>query len=435
MKKGIMLSFALLLLTGCSYFSGETNELRVEGDVEHTIVATASTTTGQIIEMRKGLGEMVKKGDIIAVIDYENQQFSIKQLEAAVQIKEAALEKLSKGARTEQIEQAKATVKVAEAKLAEIKAGTRPEQIEQAMAQVKVAKAQLDLVQSGARTEQIEQAKNSVLIAKEAYQTQHISYEQIHKTYENTRQLFESGLTPQKELDVAKTQLDLANTQLTALQLQVDNAIQQLNLLENRTVAEEITIAQANYEAAQAQLALLKKGATSQAIAAGAAEVEKAKAQLALVTNSTVEQDILIAQAEVESTKAQLEGAQNQLQRHFIKALTDGRIISKSVELGNVVTAGSHVADIASSEPTIVIYVPTELIHTISYDQKLTVHTPTGETTGSVSYIALEDEYMPKDKQTGDEKKPIATKVKITLQEQTQALNPSTPVEVSIPLQ
>lgn len=434
MNKLLLLPLCLLLLTGCSYFSGEAQELLLEGDIEHTIVATTSTVAGQIIELHKGLGETVKKDEVIAVIDHQSADYTIQQLEATLKLKQAALDKLLQGARPEQVKQAQATVRVVEARLAEIQSSTRPEQIEQAKTRVTAAQARLDLAQSGSRKEQIEQEKNRVLIAKEAYNTQLISYGQLHKTYERTQALVTDGLAPQKELDAAKTQLDLASKQLTTLQLQLDNANQQLALLQNSTIAEEVVIAQANYEEAQAQLALIQKGASAQTIAVVQAELDAAKAQLALVSNGATEQEIAMAQAEIEAAQAQLDSAKHQLTRHFIRALADGRIISKSVELGNVVVAGSHIADIASSTLAVTIYVPTEYIHTIQYDQLLNVQTPTEALQGKVSYIALEDEYMPKDKQTGIEDKPIATKVKLTLQGDRSRLNPSTPVTVTVPL-
>ena len=89
--------------------------------------------------MPKEQGEPVQKGDIIAVIDHTIQTYSVDQLQAIVQMKEAKLEELKAGTRPLQIEQAKAQVRAIEAKLEGLIAGTRPQQIEQAKNGVSIA--------------------------------------------------------------------------------------------------------------------------------------------------------------------------------------------------------------------------------------------------------------------------------------------------------
>ena len=434
MKKIVIVIFSVFWLTGCSLLSGSPEQLTLEGDVEHTVISATSTVSGQIVEMTKDLGETVKKGETIAIINSESQKFTMEQLEAVVNMKKAALEKLEKGTRPEQIQQAKAAVRAAKAKLAEMEAGTRPEQLEQAKQQVKAAKAQLDLIQSGTRAEQIEQAKNATAIAKEAYDIQRIASEQVNTTYQNTLQLFQNGYVSQKELDDAKAQQDTANKQLTTLKLQLDNAKQQLNLLQNGATVYEKTIAESQYDAALAQLKLLQNGATDQAMELVRAEVEQATAQLQLLQNGATQQELTIARSDVNAAVAQWKQAKSKLDEYSIKALEEGIIISKSFELGDVVNVGSHIADIAVNDIHIVIYVPNEYIHTIRYNQKVTVQTPVGKKTGKVSYIALEDEYMIKDKQTGEEDKPIATKVKVTVKDREGVLKPSMSVKVIVPI-
>ena len=117
----------MFITTGCS---SNSNVLTLKGDIQNNIISATSTISGKIVEMKKNQGEVVKKGDIIAVIDNTNQKYVVDQMQATVNIKKAKLE--------------------------ELQVGTRPEQIEQAEAQVRANKAQLDLLTSGNRSEQIE---------------------------------------------------------------------------------------------------------------------------------------------------------------------------------------------------------------------------------------------------------------------------------------
>ena len=137
MKKLFMcILFVLFIATGCS---SNSNILTLKGDIQNNIISATTTISGKIVEMKKHQGEVVKKGDIIAIIDNTNQKYVVEQMQAVVNMKKAKLE--------------------------ELQLGTRPQQIEQAEAQVRAAKAQLDLLTSGNRNEQIEQAKNEVSIA------------------------------------------------------------------------------------------------------------------------------------------------------------------------------------------------------------------------------------------------------------------------------
>ena len=145
-KRGLCLLLIIFMTTtGCSskasqlFSKSDKDHVTLTGDIQNTIVSVSSTVSGKIIEMPKEQGEPVQKGDIIAVIDHTIQTYSVDQLQAIVQMKEAKLEELKAGTRPLQIEQAKAQVRAIEAKLEGLIAGTRPQQIEQAKNGVSIA--------------------------------------------------------------------------------------------------------------------------------------------------------------------------------------------------------------------------------------------------------------------------------------------------------
>lgn len=379
----------ILTMAGCSakvsnlITKGDSDHLVLEGDIQNNIISATSTVAGKIIEMNKQQGEPVKKGDVIAVIDHTNQKYAVDQLQAVVDMKRAKLE--------------------------ELKAGTRPQQIEQAQAQVRAAKAQLDLLHSGSRDEQIEQAKNNVAIAEEALKSAQITFNHVNDQYNKTLKLYQEGALPKSDMDNAKYTLDTSAKQLSTLEYQLKNAKEQLSLVQKGPTEQEINAARANYDAASAQLKLLQSGATEQTINA--------------------------AQADLDQAIAQLNQAKNTLNNSKITALADGIIISKNFELGDVVNIGSNIADIAVANDVYVLaYIPNEYLDKIYYNQPLKVTTSTGKQTGKVSYIALEHEYTPKDKQSTSDGKRITTKIKVAIDDDGGKLKSGMKTEIEIPL-
>lgn len=279
------------------------------------------------------------------------------------------------------VDQLQAVVNMKKAKLEELQTGTRPQQIEQAKAQVRAAKEQL----------------NGVAIAQEAVNTAKITYDYVDSQYKKALTLYKEGALSKSDLDNAQFKSDTAAKQLSSAKYQLEIAKAQLSA------------AKANHDAAKAQLNLLQSGATKQAINA--------------------------AQADLDQAVAQLNQARNTLNNCNIVALADGIIISKNYELGDVVNVGSNIADIAVANDLYVLsYIPTEYLAKVYYNQPLTVTTSAGVQTGKVIYIALKHEYTPKDKQSTDDGKRIATKIKIAIKDKKGILKSGMPATVEIPL-
>lgn len=371
MKRILACFMFIALVVTASGCSSNSSELTLSGDVQNNIISSNSTVQGKIVEMKKQQGEIVKKGEVIAIIDSTNQKYSVDQLQAVVNMKKAKLE--------------------------ELQAGTRTQQLDQSKAQVRAAKAQLDLLKAGSSAQQISQAKNNVSIATEAMEAAQISYDYLTTIYNNT-------LTAE-----AKYKLDTAGTQLSTTKYQLSNANQQLTLLQNGSSSQAVSAAQANYDAANAQLSLLQSGSTKQSIAT--------------------------AQADLDQAAAQLSQAQNVLSNFNITALADGIIISKNFELGDIVSPGSNIADIAvANDLYVVCYVPVKYLDKVYYNQPLTVTTSTGTQTGNVNYIALKTEYTPKDELSTTGKGNTTTKIKVSIKDEKGLLKSGMTAKVILPL-
>ncbi|CAB1255126.1 HlyD family secretion protein [Clostridium sp. MT-14] len=374
----ICILFAAFILTGC----GSKSSITLKGDIADNTVSVSSTVGGKVIKMNKNQGEKVKKGDLIALIDNSSQKYQVAQLQAVVDMKKA--------------------------KLSSLNAGTRTEQIEQAKAQVKAAGAQLDLLKSGNRQEQINQSQNNVSIAQQDLNIAQTQYDNSKSDYEKYLILNKSGAISQKELEDVKLKMDTSSYTLLSAKSKLDNARQQLNLMQEGSTSQAIETASANYEAANAQLKLLENGPT--------------------------DDEIKASQEDLNQSIAQLSQAKNELNKYNITALSDGIIISKNFELGDIVTAGSNIADIAVTDDLYVIcYLPDKYLDKIHYNQYVNVKTSLGIQKGKINYIDLKKGYTPKDKQSTSDKDHITTKIKIAIKDKTGILKSGMTAEVEIP--
>jgi len=357
--------------------------LTLTGDIENNVISANSTVSGKIVLMDKSQGEKVKKGDIIAEIDSQNQVFAVEQLQAVVDLKRA--------------------------KLDELKAGARPQQIKQLEALTRGAKAQWDLLKAGNRVEQKDQAELAVAIAKKAVETAKISKDYAQNQYETAKAIADMGDLSQQELDGLKYKVDLASQTLATANDQLNNVKSQLTLIDKGATVQSISSAKANYDSAKAQLDLMKAGATSQSIR--------------------------MAEADLNQSIAQLKQAKSILDNYKIVALADGIIISKNYQLGDIVNVASNLADIAiEGDLYVITYIPDKYLDRVSYGEKLEIKTGVGVIQGTVNYIALKHEYTPKDKQSTNDSKHKATKIKIKISDASGVLKSGMTGEIKVPL-
>lgn len=301
------LAAAVWSLAGCS-----TAEPVFEGVVETNIYAHYSEVSGKIIELPVELGQEVKAGDVIAVLDDTSERNALEQLEQTLAIKEAIL--------------------------AELIRGVDPEALKQ--------------------------AQNNVSLAELAYENAVLSRDQAKEDYKNALALWEGGALTQAELDRLKLQLDLAEGAVESAAMQLDNAKQ--------------------------QLALLEKGLPREKVAA--------------------------AQADLQLTEVQIRQTKERLAKYTITALCDGTVISKNYLLGSIVSPGYDLVDIASAaERHVVIYVPREQLSRLNYGQEVVVRAGEQEYQGTISFIDVKAQYTPKDMQTQANRNKESMKVKVRL--------------------
>jgi RND family efflux transporter MFP subunit len=119
---------------------------------------------GQVKEVVVAVGDTVKAGDPIAIIDSDIYQAQLKQAEGALDQAKLTLQQMEEGARPEQLAAARASVDIARAALADVKnpnADTRTTaaaSLAQAQAAVRLAQAEYDKVAWAGQVGQLPQA-------------------------------------------------------------------------------------------------------------------------------------------------------------------------------------------------------------------------------------------------------------------------------------
>ena len=349
------------------------NVIRVSGNIEVTDAEVSFKIPGKVEERLVSEGEMVKAGQVAA------------RLEGADLAQEVALRQ--------------AEVRAAEAALAELQAGSRPEEIAQVQAAVHAAQSRLDEFEAGSRPQEIALAEASVQRA--------LADEQYSKIeLERYRQLLESTAISQGEYDRAKAQYDRA-----------------LALL-NET---------------QENLKLVKEGPRREQIEQARAAVAEAQQRYELVRNGPRKESIEQARARLEQTRAALGLAETRLGYAIVICPLSGIVLSEHVEAGEYVAPGTPVITVGDLEHVwLRAYINETDLGRIKLGRRvrLTADTYPGKVyDGTLSFIASEAEFTPKNVQTQQERVKLVYRVKIDVANPDMELKPGMPADAEILLQ
>ena len=227
------------------------------GTVEARTIEVGSRAGGRVKEVLVREGDRVKDGQSLLVLE-------VGDLEAQRLMAQAALDQ-------------------AQAQLDKLTAGARPEEIEAARARASTATAQLEQTRTGTRQEQIAAAAARLQASQAAVEKAQLDAQRLH-------QLAGSGAASRAEVDNA----DLA---LRSAQAQRDATQQQLSELKNGARREELEQAQGREREARASYRLVASGSRTEDIKAAAANVDAARGRLDQV-------NILIGELTVRAPRA-----------------------------------------------------------------------------------------------------------------------------------
>ena len=384
----------------------EAQALVASGSIEGVEVAIVSEFGGRIEAIYAGEGDEVEAG------------------QALVQLDTSLLEA--------QLAQARAAVSAAEANLANVRAGSHPAEVLAAEAAVQQATAQ-----------------------REAART---AWEGVQAVLDNPQEIDAQITQAQGQVDLAQTRIEQAKAQIAAAEVERDQYRARGSMQEKYLyqVGEyQVQAAQAALEAARAE----RKGArrTLQALRAlrdrplailsqlhqaegqynlAAAGVGVANAALAEVKAGPRPEEVAVAEAQVEQARAAVGALETQIEMMRLEAPIGGVVTSRSSQPGEAVVAGITLLTVANlDEVRLTIYVPEDELNFVYLGQvvEVTVDSYPGRVfTGTVSFIAQEAEFTPKNVQTEKERVNMVFAVRVRLPNPGYLLKPGMPADATL---
>ena len=364
--------------------NGVSSNILLSGNIELRTVNLAFKVPGKLVELAVEEGDTVTEGMTIATLDQEQVMRQRDQAAAGLTGAQSRLREL-------------------EAALA-YQTGRMEAQIEQQAAELKQAGARLDLLLSGTRDQEIEEGRAAVeRVATEAEKAR-LDWERAQTLYQNE--------------DISAAQRDQFKSAAEATAASVRQARQRLDLLVEGPRQEDIEAARAQLERAQAGLKL---------------------AETLRLDVKRMEQSIETAKADIDGARAQLAFIDTQLGDMVMRSPTDGVVLVKAAEAGEVLAGGTTVVEIGDVEhPWLRGYISEEDLGRVQLDAPVRVHTdsyPDKIYEGRISFIASEAEFTPKQIQTLEERVKLVYRIKIDVANPHRELKLNMPSDAEILLE
>ena len=290
----------------------------------------------------------------------------------------------------------KAEVQAAQAALAELEAGSRPEEIAQAEASTQQAKARLEEMLAGSRPEELSAAEAVLRRAK-------AEAERARLDAERYQGLYKKEIVSAQQYDAARTAYE------TALARQRE-AEEQLKLVKEGPRREQIEQARAAWLQAQERFVLVKKGPSKETIAQARARLQQSSEALAL--------------------------AETRLGYATLASPLSGVVLSKDVEPGEFVAAGTPIVTVGNLENVwLRAYIDETDLGRVKVGQRVRITTdtyPDKVYEGRLSFIASQAEFTPKNVQTEKERVKLVYRVKVDIANPNMELKPGMPADAEI---
>jgi len=381
---GAAVVLAGLAFAGWSWWGNRHNArdvISASGRIEVTEVNISSKVTGRILTLDVDEGSDVKRGQLIATLEGDELQAQLRQVRAALQSGEGKLAQARIVLRVEPI-----TVK---------------SQIRQAEEALRASGERLSLLQTGPRTQEIEEGRANLRQAQARLEIARL-------TRDRYRALLIDGAISKQEVDRTDTDHDASEAAVRATK-------ERLGTLEEGSRGEDIRAARADRDRAAAAL---------EAARAGAATVDIRG------------QEVQVAEAAVREAQANVKRLETQVAELQVFAPLDATVLTKAAEVGEVVAAGKPLVLLGDLDhPWIKVYVPETVVGKIRLGTPARVLVdsfPGRPFQGTVSWVAAQAEFTPKNVQTAEERVNLVYAVKITIQNAQRKLKAGMPADAEI---
>lgn len=290
----------------------------------------------------------------------------------------------------------RAEVQAAQAALAELETGSRPEEIRQAQAAAEQAKTRLQELEAGSRPQE-------VAAAEAAYRSAAADANRLADDFQRYSVLYQKQEVSTQQYDAVRTASEMARARER-------EAKEQLDLVKEGPRKEEIEQARAAYAQTQQRYALVKEGPRQEDIEQARARLEQARQSLAV--------------------------AETRLGYATLSSPMSGVVLSKSIELGEYVSAGTPIVTVADLENTwLRAYINETDLGRVKLGQRARVTTDTypGKSyEGHVSFISSQAEFTPKSVQTEKVRVKLVYRIKVDIKNPNLELKPGMPADADI---
>ncbi len=439
MRRFIPLVFlVILVIAGVIYLariSGPQNgPLEVAGTIETTEVRVGPEVAGRVAEVKVVEGAQVAAGDVLMRLDDELLQAQKARAQAGLDSTEAGLRTAQAAVELAHVQQAlaiataraqEAAVRAVEWRLTLPPDSNLPAWYFSRAEELRAAQAEASAAETALAEEQTRQA--SVLAAPMAGQLETAERELLLAAaeVEAARAVRDrADLARQNDdlIDTADDRYEAARDRLRDAQSAYDDLLSKKDADAVLAARATLAAAQARLDAARDRVAKLQTGENSLQVELAAAVVQQAEAAAAQ------------ARRVVLQARADLAVLEVQLGKTVIRAPVGGVILTRSVEVGEVLTPGSAAFAIGQlSGLRLTVFIPEDRYGALKVNQQaqITVDSFPQEVFGAtVVRIAEQAEFTPRNVQTDEGRRTTVFAVELALQDSGGRLKPGMPATV-----
>jgi multidrug resistance efflux pump len=458
----ILLTFTLTIV-GCDGFTADTDDpLEASGIVEVVEVLVASEIGGKVVEVFVSEGDQVQVEDPLFRIKNEILEAQLVQAQAALSAEKANLRTaraMSLSAEAA-LDAAKSSLELANIQYeVELMAARLQEQPSRTNAWDQSVPNEFDLpVWYFSKTEETTAAQAEVKAAWDALQIERENLEDVLDSVSNAdlREAEERLVEAQAAFLVAEELLDRdvarngreeindfvqslydsAEAELESAQKAYDNLLSDKDVEDLLEARGRVAVSQERYEIALDNLYQLFSGEDALQVRAAQAVIGQAKAMVAQSVAALAQTKAGAQGAEkvVSQAKAAVDLFEIQIDQLTVRAATDGVVLIRNVELGEVVQPGMTVMTIGQLDNlTITVYIPEDRYGDINLGDTARVSVdsfPDEVFDAVVTRIADQAEYTPRNVQTEEDRKTTVFAIQLSVVDGHGQLKPGMPADV-----
>lgn len=411
--------------------------LTASGTVEAVQVRVAPEIGGKVIEVTAAEGDAVKAGDVLFRLDPVILTAQRNVAAATLNTAKAAVDTARAGINTAQT-QCELALLSAQAEEQPLRANqwrlptptdfeqptwyfTRDEQLSAAKTELAASESALQAAQ--ARLIQMRQKDFPQQMQYDSFFTAEQQLAAARAAYASAKDLLDRTTGASQELrDAAQTTFDDAKANLEDAQTSYDDLLKTDTAQDILEARADLALAQERFYTARDRLRALQTGDLSPKLAAVTATLEQA--------HRVFDQ----AQTAVAQAEAQLALLDAQIAKLTITAPSDGIILTRAIEPGEVVAPGAVVFSLARLEDlTITVFVPENRYGEVNLGDEAEVLVdsfPNQRFTATVIQIADQAEFTPRNVQTDEGRATTVYAIKLRVADPGSKLKPGMPASV-----